>query len=820
MATRGLFKPATSIKSRLLVLLLAMTMIATISIALVAVLINQVSGASAQKISSEALLTQAKNYLVQLTESNARENDLVLDQVKRETNKIAGFAASVFEEPDAYHSEDAWIAEEHMAYLSDGQYANSTADISSVFVPNSVQVNDKTIQDIELSASLDPLFASAYRNTPNVEAIYLGTPQEVVRYYPNIDLGAVLPPDFLATGRIWYSGSTREKNPEKEPWWTPPYVDATGRGLVTTAAAPIYSSQGELIGVIGLDLTLNDIRANVESTRFLRSGYSFLVDNTGHSVALPDQGFQDFFGRKPEEGEINLDLSQTSSPFKPFISRMMRGDSGFEQFEIDGRNLFIAFAPLESTGWSLGSVIEAQDILSSINSLQAELDQNARSLVLTRILPISAIVFVLVTLLGLLITNRMLTPIQHLAAEAQKIGAGEWDVQLPPAGNDEIGVLTHAFQVMVEQIHGFVVELEKRVADRTRDLERRNTQLQVAAEVAREATAIHDPDELLELAVNLIRGRFGFYHAGIFLLDEKNEYAILSAATGEAGREMLRQGHKLKVGQVGMVGHVTSSRQPRIAPDVELDPTHYQNPLLPETRSEMTLPFMVSDRIIGALDVQSQYPNAFDEDDITIMQVMADQLAIAIENARLLQQSQQMVRQLEKLYGSYSQQAWRELAESSLAVGYQYDQRGVRPVGRSSAGERIDQNERSAPVHVPIQVRGQVVAELEAWPQDAEMDPEAQSLLSAIAERLGQTLENARLFEAAQQRAEVERLVGEVTSRFRQTMDIETVLKTAVVEFRRALNLAEAEIRLGSGPDSSHSGNGGGSKSQQVSEDS
>jgi len=818
MVSRGSFTPATSIKTRALMLLLAMTTIATISIALVAVLVNQISGASAQKISSEALLTQAKTYLVQLTEANARENDLVLDQVKRETNKIANFAATTFENPGLHAPGGSWKAEEHMVFGPDGQYANSTEDISSVFVPNTVQITTQTIQDIELGAALDPLFVSAYQNTPNVQAIYLGTPQDVVRYYPNIDLGTVLPPDFLATGRIWYTGSKLENNPTKEPWWTPPYVDATGRGLVTTAAAPIYNSAGELMGVIGLDLTLNDIRANVESTRFLRSGYSFLIDNTGHGVALPEQGFRDIFGRAPVEGDINLDLTQTKSPFSPFISRMMKGESGFEQFDIDGRNLFIAFAPLESTGWSLGSVIEAQDVLSSINTLQTQLDQNARNLVLTRILPVSAVVFVLVTLLGLLLTSRMLTPIQSLAAEAQKIGAGDWDVKLPPSGNDEIGVLSHAFQVMVEQIHGFVLELEKRVEERTRDLERRNTQLQVAAEVAREATAIHDLDELLELAVNLIRGRFGFYHAGIFLLDENNEYAVLSAATGEAGQEMLRQGHKLKVGQVGMVGYVTGTHQPRIALDVQLDPTHYQNPFLPETRSEMTLPLRIGDRIIGALDVQSQQANAFDEDDITIMQVMADQLAIAIENARLLQRSQQMIRQLKKLYGRYSEDAWRELVETRLAVGYQYDQRGVTEIGSDMAGASSSQENPSPAVRVPIHVRGQAIAELAAWPHETEIDPETQTLLSAIAERLGQTLENARLFEAAQQRAEIERQVGEITSRFRQTMDIETVLKTAVVEFRKALNLAEAEIRFGNTPILDQSGNGGGAEPHQASE--
>jgi GAF domain-containing protein/HAMP domain-containing protein len=679
-----------------------------------------------------------------------------------------------------------------------------------VFVPNTIQINDAVIQDIHTGINLEQLLVAAYKSTPNVEAIYYATPRDVVRYYPNIDLGAVLPPDFQATGRIWYTGSTLDNNPEKNPWWTPPYVDATGRGLVTTAAAPIYSDSGNLIGVVGLDLTLKDIRANVESTRFLKSGYAFLIDNTGHTVALPEQGFRDIFGRDPTPEEINLDLTQAESPLSPIIMKMVAGGSGFESIHLGERSLFVAYAPLESTGWSLGSVIESQDILSSIASLQGELNKTTQSLILTQVLPISLLIFVMVTLLGLLLTNRLVIPLQQLASEAQKIGAGEWDINLPPSSNDEIGVLAQAFQVMAEQIHGFIRELERRVGDRTRDLERRNTQLQVAAEIAREATAIHDLDELLELAVNLIRGRFGFYHAGIFLLDVKDEYAILSAATGEAGREMLNRDHKLKVGEVGMVGFVTDTGQSRIALDVETDPTHYKNPLLPETRSEMTLPLKVGEHIIGALDVQSQYPNAFTEDDIAIMQVMADQLAIAIENARLIQQSVENVRQLEKLYGSYSLKAWKDLADASISLGYEYNQRGVKPLqrGEASTPSPIMGAVSLAPVTVPIKVRGQVVAIIHAWPQDGNLDNEARALLNSMADRLGQTFENARLFEETQHRAEMERLIGQVTSRFRETIDIETILHTAAVEFRRALDLSEAEVRLSSAPVTPPPGNG------------
>jgi PAS domain S-box-containing protein len=191
-----------------------------------------------------------------------------------------------------------------------------------------------------------------------------------------------------------------------------------------------------------------------------------------------------------------------------------------------------------------------------------------------------------------------------------------------------------------KQIRRHTQELEQQVMARTVQLARRSAQLRVAAEVARDATTAHSLDDLLDNAVNLVRDRFGFYHAGIFITDQRGEYAVLRSATGEAGRQMLEHEHRLKVGQVGIVGHVCAGGEPRIALDTGADAVYFDNPFLPDTRSEMALPMRVGGRAIGALDVQSTEEAAFDQDDIEIMQVMADQLAVAIERTRLFEQAQ------------------------------------------------------------------------------------------------------------------------------------------------------------------------------------
>jgi GAF domain-containing protein/CheY-like chemotaxis protein len=178
--------------------------------------------------------------------------------------------------------------------------------------------------------------------------------------------------------------------------------------------------------------------------------------------------------------------------------------------------------------------------------------------------------------------------------------------------------------------------------------ERRATLLHAAAKVGRSVTSILDPDLLLEQTVDIICDEFGFYYAGVFLIDETGEWAVLSAGRGEAGAQMVAAGHKLKVDGHSMIGAATGQRQARIALDVGEEPVHFKNPYLPHTRSEMALPLVVGDTVIGALTVQSVDEAAFTEDDITTLQTMADQLAVAINNADLYLENRRLLARVER----------------------------------------------------------------------------------------------------------------------------------------------------------------------------
>jgi GAF domain-containing protein len=301
--------------------------------------------------------------------------------------------------------------------------------------------------------------------------------------------------------------------------------------------------------------------------------------------------------------------------------------------------------------------------------------------------------------------------------------------------------------------------------------------------------------------------RFGFYHCGIFLLDDTRMYAVLRAASSEGGQRMLARGHRLRVGEVSIVGFVIDRGTPRIALDVGHDAVYLDNPDLPETRSEMALPLRVRGEIIGALDVQSAEPEAFDQEDVAVLQTMADQIALAISNAQLFAQVQKSMEAERRAYGEASLQSWRQTLRPGHGLQRRYDPEGILAMDRAPRDgerEKVGQSEPSAGVDVeklsvPITVRGNVIGLVDAYKGAGAgpWTPKETELMASLGQQLGIALEDAQQRQSTQMRAARERLTGEVTARIRETLDMETVLRTAAQELRRALDLPEVTIRLG-----------------------
>jgi GAF domain-containing protein len=357
--------------------------------------------------------------------------------------------------------------------------------------------------------------------------------------------------------------------------------------------------------------------------------------------------------------------------------------------------------------------------------------------------------------------------------------------------------------------------LEEIVAERTQDLQRRSEELRMASEVARDATAAHDLDDLLKNAADQIRERFDFHHVGIFLVDEIGEYAVLRAATGGGGH-LVERGHQLPVSESSLVGSAVAGGQARIALNAGDDAVNFVSPLLPETRSEMALPLRIGERIIGALDIHSTQATAFDEADVQVFQTLADQLAVAVENARLIHALQQNLREIEAVYGRYTQDAWSTFIKgASVPLGYRYRHTDVETAteqhpeahealqqGRSvatniQAGEDGGEQAQVNAVAVPIKLRNQVIGVLDLRAENQAISPEAISLTEEVADRLAMALENARLFDEARLRAVRERALNQVMARFARSFDVDTVLQTAVRELGQLPRVTEVSVHVG-----------------------
>jgi GAF domain-containing protein len=349
-------------------------------------------------------------------------------------------------------------------------------------------------------------------------------------------------------------------------------------------------------------------------------------------------------------------------------------------------------------------------------------------------------------------------------------------------------------------------------------VESRALQLQTAAEVSRAASTILDPNELSRQVVNLIHERFDLYYAGLFLVDEVSirgepgsKWAVLRAGTGEAGQKMLEQGYRLEVGGESMIGWCIASKQTRVALDVGEEAIRFNNPLLPETRSELALPLVSRGEAIGALTIQSAKEAAFGEEDITILETLADQVANAIANIRLFERTQATLREMEAVHQRYLQQAWSEYLRSAGVTSYETGHPGVSPLGDALLPEVQQAMERRnalivdgdgsghSALVVPIALRGAIIGVLgihddeggRRWTEDEI------SLVEEVVARMAQAAESIRLLDDTQHRVAREQVIGGVTAHLRETLDVDTVLQTAVREIRKALGLHDVTIQLG-----------------------
>lgn len=398
---------------------------------------------------------------------------------------------------------------------------------------------------------------------------------------------------------------------------------------------------------------------------------------------------------------------------------------------------------------------------------------------------------------------------------------------------------------IAQQVAGFVY-----AAGIIDDMHRQLLQVQIASEIAREISSALNLDELLLKSVNLILDRFNFYHASIFLIEPGENTAVIREATGEAGAQMKRIGHKLTVGSKSIVGYVSGQGEPLVVNDTTKDATHLPNPMLPDTRAEAAIPLKVGDRILGVLDVQSTTPYSFSPSDISTFQTLADQLAIAVNNTELFAEIQEHLSQHRLLHHITTSAASGTTLEEALTsavkglqvtlggdrvsillsdeerknlvvkawVGYSEDTTDLTiPIGSGITGwvaahrkplrvNDITQDTRYIQVSantqselaIPLIFRNDILGVLNVESEQiGAYNENDEEMLGTLAGSLAAIIANARLVDQIRKQAERERLLNEISSKIRRSTDMQAILSTTIQEIHRVTGARRTQISIG-----------------------
>jgi GAF domain-containing protein len=408
-----------------------------------------------------------------------------------------------------------------------------------------------------------------------------------------------------------------------------------------------------------------------------------------------------------------------------------------------------------------------------------------------------------------------------------------------------LGGTVKQLSAMSRELDASRQELTLRVAERTSALQSRAEQFRTIAELGQAATSMAgltsgDSDVFLSRAVGLISERLGFDHVGIFLLDRDGEWAVLRAASSAGGQRMVLRGHRLRIGQQGIVGYVAERGVARYALNVDEDVTWVDNPELPDTKSEIALPLVIAGRVIGVLDMQTRRPAAFGEAELEIFRVLADSVAVAIENGRLFQETQEAMARLQRYQSEDAIAGWRQaLARRHSQVGFRYVFGETEPadllvspsgngdgdaelarVGAEAevavdetlalaAGSRLggmDLSMGQGVVRVrgdngeyvllaPVGVGGRQLGAL-TFERNSPWSDESVRLVTSVLNQLDLALANARLLEETRLRARQEAARSEIVGRIRAMTSTDAILRNAAEELGRALQVERSRIQL------------------------
>ncbi len=744
-------------------IVLAMVVIEIISVGILAYFALTRAGQIVNSLSNKyetSVELQTETTLNNIVQTAATDSDQLFSKTYDSLVKLADNRSQLETQKPTLSQGVYWDANTALSQLPGGQYGNSPSEIASVLVPSIVPYGENVISDLNTSAFLDFSAPGILKTYPEIVAIYYISASGTTTYYPNIDLANIVPGDFDARTQPFYTIANPQNNPGKSPRWTAPYQDPAGTGLIVTSSAPVYSEDGSFLGVMGIDMQLARIAENISQIKVGKTGFAFLVDDSGRILAMPPEGYT-IFGLQPEEVPVNESPKETvldkgSDELQIVMSRLVNGESGLATVSINDVENYVAFAPLKTPGYGLGVIVPTGELNAAIVASREEIQNETTS----------SLTFAVFILIGLLLGTVALSfgmglviaaPLVRLTQTVEKISAGDLSARATVEAQDETGILADAFNRMASQLSDLINSLEGRVAERTHSLV-------LAADVGRTVSQVRALDVMLKDAAEIIRSQFNLYYVQVYLTDAAQTALVLQSGTGNVGDELIARGHRLVLNTDSINGRAAVEKRSVVVSDTAESPTFRPNPLLPDTRSEMAIPLMIGEQVVGVLDLQSAQSQALNEDNLSAFEALAGQLAVAVQNATLLEEARQARAEVEAQARRLVRAGWQDYLDAlhmPEQIGFAFEQNEVVPLeNQETALPAEDENVFAASIALAGEQLGSLVVEVDQERQTAQTT----ELVNAVARQVAQQIDNLRLLESAERyRFEAEQAARRLT---------------------------------------------------------
>ncbi len=563
---------------------------------------------------------------------------------------------------------------------------------------------------------------SKYRNTSGHDATGRFIPYWVRRADGSVTVEALLEYETPGIGD-WYILPRQQK---KEMVFAPLVYPINGVDTVMASFVVPIMQGDTFYGIAGVDAPISFVQEIVDSVN--------LYNGKANAVLLTSSGTVIGFRSRPDL--VNQPATEVFTDFKDLQPRLEKGEA-FINLSPDGKDLRV-FSPVKigktDTQWAFGLIIPFSEVTAQATAIAV------------RAVAIGIALLAIALFLLWFLTGQVARPIRELTNVAGMVSQGNLNVTADIHTSDETGLLATAFNTMTARLRESINTLESRVADRTRNLE-------LAAEVGRTVSQVRALDVMLTDAAELIRKQFDLYYVQVYLTNPSQTALILQSGTGTVGKELLGRAHQLPLNTASINGRAAIEKKSVVISNTAGSAAFKPNPLLPDTRSEMAVPLLIGEKVVGVLDMQSQQANALNPEILSAFEALAGQLAIAIQNANFLAETNEARAEVEKQAARLSRANWVDYLDAihkPEESGFVFEQNKVTPLMQ---GTQPAENAWVAPITVTGEALGNLVVEMEGQSPIARTD----ELLTTVARQVAQQIESLRLLDSAERyRAEAE----------------------------------------------------------------